>query len=91
MKKSSDSLIVISNQKLIKGIVKPSNGVEEKIGNGTDFNTYKFKISVDYENSQTTRTYTYLYVSTTGDKLYMYYTNGIVDIFTPEFVNIYAL
>ena len=67
------------------------NGVEEKIGNGTDFNTYKFKISVDYENSQTTRTYTYLYVSTTGDKLYMYYTNGIVDIFTPEFVNIYAL
>lgn len=31
LKKSSDSLIVISNQKLIKGIVKPSNGVEEKI------------------------------------------------------------
>ncbi|MBO7614464.1 MAG: hypothetical protein J6T15_02030 [Bacilli bacterium] len=67
------------------------NGVEEKIGNGTDFNTYKFKISVDYENSSTTRTYTDLYVSTTGDKIYMYYTNGIVDIFTPEFVNIYSI
>lgn len=66
------------------------NGVEEKIGNGTDFNTYKYKISVDYETSQTTRTYTDLYVSTTGDKIYMYYTNGLVDIFTPEFVNIYA-
>ena len=67
------------------------NGVEERIGNGTDFNTYKYKISVDYENSSTSRTYTDLYVSTTGDKIYMYYTNGIVDIFTPEYVNIYSI
>lgn len=58
------------------------DGVKERIGNGTDFNTYKYRISVDTENSSTSRTYTYLYVSTTGDKIYMYYSNGIVDIFT---------
>ena len=70
---------------------KLTDGVEEKIANGTDFNTYKFRMVVDYETSVTNRTYTYLYVSTTGDKIYMYYTNGIIDIFTPNAVNIYAL
>lgn len=66
------------------------DGVEERIGNGTDFNTYKFRISVDTENSSTTRTYTYIYISTTGDKIYMYYTNGIIDIFTSYETNIYS-
>ena len=65
------------------------DGVEEKIGNGTDFNTYKFRISIDTEHSQTSRTYTYLYVSTTGDKIYMYYTNGIVDIFSSNPQDLY--
>ena len=69
---------------------KLTSGVEERIQNGTDFNTYKFKISVDTDNSVTSRTYTDLYISTTGDKIYMYYTNGIVDIFSNEYVNIYA-
>ena len=63
-------------------------GVEEKIGNGTDFNTYKFKISADNENSSTSRSYTYLYISTTGDLIYMYYSNGIIDIFADHAVNI---
>lgn len=66
------------------------DGVEERIGNGTDFNTYKFRISVDTENSSTSRTYTYIYVSTTGDKIYMYYTNGIIDIFTSYETNVYT-
>lgn len=66
------------------------DGVEEKIPNGTDFNTYKFKIKVDTENSVTSRSYTDMYVSTTGDLIYMYYTNGIVDIFTDHIVNIRA-
>lgn len=57
-------------------------GVEERIDNGTDFNTYKFKISVDNETSVTSRNYTYVYISTTGEKIYFYYQNGIVDIFT---------
>lgn len=57
------------------------DGKEEKIGEGAEFNTYKFKISVDPESSNTSRSYTDLYVSTTGDIIYMYYTNGIVDIF----------
>lgn len=57
------------------------DGVEERIGESIDFNTYKFRISVDTETSSTTRTYTDLYVSTTCDKIFMYYTNGIVDIF----------
>ena len=60
------------------------DGVEERIGNGTDFNTYKFKISVDPENSSTSRTYTYLYVSTTGDLIYVYYSNGLIDIFAKK-------
>lgn len=66
------------------------DGVEERIGNGTDFNTYKFKISVDSETSVTSRVYTDLYVATTGEKIYMYYSNGIVDIFTSYYVNIYT-
>lgn len=66
------------------------DGVEEKIGNGTDFNTYKFKISVDTENSVTQRTYTDMYVATTGEKIYMYYSNGLVDIFTSYGLSIYS-
>lgn len=65
-------------------------GVEERIGNGTDFNTYKFRISVDTENSVTSRTYTYLYVATTGEKIYMYYSNGLVDIFTSYGLSMYT-
>jgi hypothetical protein len=63
-------------------------GTEEKMSEGIDFNFYQFKISVDTETSSTTRTYTYMYVSTTGDLIYLYYTNGLVDIFTPEVVDI---
>lgn len=66
------------------------DGVEERIGDGIDFNTYKFKISVDTETSSTSRSYTDLYVSTTGDKIFMYYTNGIVDIFTSNSFDIYG-
>ncbi len=65
-------------------------GKEEKIGNGTDFNTYKYRISVDVENSATSRTYTDIYISTTGDKIYMYYTNGLIDIFTPFGLSAYS-
>ena len=66
------------------------DGVEERIGDGIDFNTYKFKISVDTETSSTSRSYTDLYVSTTGDKIFMYYSNGIVDIFTSNSFDIYG-
>ena len=66
------------------------DGVEERIGNGTDFNTYKFKISVDTETSVTSRVYTDLYVATTGEKIYMYYANGIVDIFTSYYIDIHG-
>ena len=65
-----------------------TDGVEERIQNGTDFNTYKFTIRVDSENSVTSRTYTYLYVSTTGERIYMYYTNGLVDMFTNTIIDI---
>ncbi len=68
-----------------------SDGVEEKIGEGAEFNTYKFKISVDPDTSSTSRTYTDLYVSTTGDQVYLYYTNGVVDIFRDHYVNIRAI
>ena len=58
------------------------DGIEEKIGEGAEFNTYKFRISVDPETSRTSRTYTDLYVSTTGDIIYMYYSDGrLLDIF----------
>ena len=67
---------------------KLGEGVEERISNGTDFNTYKFKISADNENSVTSRNYTYLYVSTTGEKIYFYYSNGLVDIFTDYKLNL---
>ena len=73
-----------------RAIFSLGEGVEERIPNGTDFNTYKFKIKVDTENSVTSRTYTDLYVSTTGDLIYMYYSNGIVDIFADHYVNIRA-
>ncbi|MCR5309017.1 MAG: hypothetical protein K6E21_02790 [Bacilli bacterium] len=73
-----------------KAVFTLGDGVEEKIPNGTDFNTYKFKIKLDTDNSVTTRSYTDMYVSTTGDLIYMYYSNGIVDIFADHFVNIRA-
>ena len=64
------------------------DGIEEKIFDGTDFNTYKYRISVDTETSITNRTYTFLYVSTTGDKIFMYYSNGLIDMFSAENVKI---
>lgn len=67
------------------------DGVEENIGEGAEFNTYKFKISIDPDTSSTSRSYTDLYVSTTGDQIYMYYTNGLVDIFRDHYVNISTL
>ena len=66
------------------------DGVEEKVSESFDFNTYKFKISVDMESSATTRTYTDLYVSTTGEKIFMYYSNGLVDIFTSYGLSMYS-
>ena len=61
------------------------DGVEEKISESAEFNTYKFKISVDPESSRTSRTFLDLYVSTTGDIIYIYYSSGsdsrLIDIF----------
>lgn len=52
-----------------------------------DFNVYRFKISVDAENSSSQRDYTYLYVTTTADRLFVYDINGIIDIFTDHKVS----
>lgn len=48
-----------------------------------DFSFYCFEMQLDLDNSQTQRKFTYVDISVTADCIYIYYDEGLFEMFTP--------